>query len=1226
MSGTRNGKALKVHVAAFGKHPGWDDHIEEIGLDCAPLVKAKRVLYTECIGGNIDLGEWEKLDESKRLPFRHEFLWMVPEGVIVGRFWGSSDGKGRTKYPMIVCAFVENGPADWACVQVLPRLAQVEADCTATNSAELVRFTVGTCQRELEKASEAYNADPPPEEAVGDLVARLMKSPDLSADGHQGMVRVLYEMNRELVGFKRSGQTSITSKSYEPPGAHLRVPKVLKGAGESARAWVRVMEQEILAGYPVMVLQPEGQRFVDVLVGEPKVKAFFCARAGEGALGLTSDVPYTMSASDVAENAAKIESWAGGGATARKGGSSGVGQHPAKTARLKVGLLALAGVLLIAIVIALVSRKKSPVIGSVEAANDGVKAPEKSPSEPRTAEAAPAGVAPSEVPAVPTGGESDPRTSWAVSGNIQKVRDALDSLDRELKADGREPAVEDRARLTEIERRVTIVKTMPWRSSSKDQIERDVQSVNEQVAGIERNARAAAEAASARLRTQLQERARTSPVRSRILTAAWGTGVAAIETGAGRQIALQKADALAAGLKSAEQSLAGVGEPKAPEANLVDGAQWGKAVLARREKAERDVAEAAIAGDTSRANKVVSDLTDWGTQATALAAQAQQMQGLLTSGKLFATDANPTARELEAAIQSNRAYADLGPALGPLMSQVEAVRSVASLTGTEALIAAIKGATEPARIPGAVAAWSRLGELGWPRLPADAVEASKLASGDMRRVLDAVPDASQRDALRAQASSTALAMWSRFATANAINQAGADAALASMDGLGVTDAQIATLPDWCRYNLLLRRFQAAVGDGSGAAPISAGGRDAVRRFVADVEALGATTQQRPEVDALLKNVRPLMDPGAGLQLSNLGPGTLGWTASPPDADGMVTYTSAKPGSVVSMSFRRVPTSGDGVSFMSTTEVSVGQFIEVVRQLGKWDDIKPLLYTYGTAGDARRGPHVWEWSASSAEVMRVSRPAANDYGRGWLRPRPQMAGKEYYAAGLAVAPPAPDTPMQYVSPTAAVVFARLMGCRLPSSAEWKAAAATAPAEGANLRDATWLKQYQAVKTLLETDKELKEPPDYPAAGIFWPTGVTKKQPPADDAPAVEADDGFLWFAAVGSGAKFQHLRGNVAEFVWEDPASMDTLEPLPVKVKPYLGTGERLKVIGGSALSPKEVPIEEPVAVNVAAAREGYADVGFRLAFSAPRGVGAVATAEPIDKVVGAAAYLTPDKH
>jgi len=48
----------KVFVAAFGKHPAWDDHIDDIGLDMDTLIAAKRILYVQGIGGNIDSGSW----------------------------------------------------------------------------------------------------------------------------------------------------------------------------------------------------------------------------------------------------------------------------------------------------------------------------------------------------------------------------------------------------------------------------------------------------------------------------------------------------------------------------------------------------------------------------------------------------------------------------------------------------------------------------------------------------------------------------------------------------------------------------------------------------------------------------------------------------------------------------------------------------------------------------------------------------------------------------------------------------------------------------------------------------------------------------------------------------------------------------------------------------------------------------------------------------------------
>ncbi len=66
-----------VALAAFGKHPGWDDHIEptpsgitpaDLGLETESLNLAKTVLYINGIGGQIDSGAWEKLDSAQHLP------------------------------------------------------------------------------------------------------------------------------------------------------------------------------------------------------------------------------------------------------------------------------------------------------------------------------------------------------------------------------------------------------------------------------------------------------------------------------------------------------------------------------------------------------------------------------------------------------------------------------------------------------------------------------------------------------------------------------------------------------------------------------------------------------------------------------------------------------------------------------------------------------------------------------------------------------------------------------------------------------------------------------------------------------------------------------------------------------------------------------------------------------------------------------------------------------
>jgi hypothetical protein len=116
------GSNKQVFLGAFGKHPGWDDHVEDLGLETGTLNTAKVLFYVEGIGGEIDAGAWEKLDESQRLSaFKHIFVWHRPGQLLIGRLWSSSDGKGRTRYPMVVCAHCTGVTLAWALDHVLPR-------------------------------------------------------------------------------------------------------------------------------------------------------------------------------------------------------------------------------------------------------------------------------------------------------------------------------------------------------------------------------------------------------------------------------------------------------------------------------------------------------------------------------------------------------------------------------------------------------------------------------------------------------------------------------------------------------------------------------------------------------------------------------------------------------------------------------------------------------------------------------------------------------------------------------------------------------------------------------------------------------------------------------------------------------------------------------------------------------------------------------------------------
>ena len=164
-------------------------------------------------------------------------------------------------------------------------------------------------------------------------------------------------------------------------------------------------------------------------------------------------------------------------------------------------------------------------------------------------------------------------------------------------------------------------------------------------------------------------------------------------------------------------------------------------------------------------------------------------------------------------------------------------------------------------------------------------------------------------------------------------------------------------------------------------------------------------------------------------------------------------------------------------------------------------------------------------------------------------------------------PSEAHPLQYLSAETARELAGCLGCRLPTAGEWRAAwvAEGSPSTGANLRDQSLADVRRHVAQEVQARQVL---PKWPDAGAFRPGG---------DGDARTGNDGYVWFAPVGSdAARFHHLVGNV----WE-----------VVSVK------DGLAVVGGSAFSPAALPVDEVIPVDQVSER--YSDLGLRLAFDAP---------------------------
>ncbi|MDB5292800.1 MAG: hypothetical protein JWL69_4041, partial [Phycisphaerales bacterium] len=318
------------------------------------------------------------------------------------------------------------------------------------------------------------------------------------------------------------------------------------------------------------------------------------------------------------------------------------------------------------------------------------------------------------------------------------------------------------------------------------------------------------------------------------------------------------------------------------------------------------------------------------------------------------------------------------------------------------------------------------------------------------------------------------------------------------------------------------------------------------------------------------------------------------------------FTDQNPGDVFratlpggqQVEFKRVEPTGRRPFYLCTTEVSAGQFAGVIEAQAAWPQARMLPWVYQPGKrDTRRGPRAWEWSEQSSALMSV--PALwlapdedNDYPPAFRAGRFNRNALSDQVGGN----PSADHPMQYISAQAAVFYAGLCGCRLPSVKEWQTAYETfeksVPPDHWNLRDQTWDMQRKYV-----TSNHASRWPDdgaFPAG-----TSAGASGPSASSRPT---NDGALYFRPVASsaGEVFHHLVGNVGEYVCDAAAQF---EAWPEKktadgARKFLDQAAgSIFVIGGSALSAPEVPVDKPLPVEHT--DESYADVGLRLAFTAP---------------------------
>ena len=336
-------------MAAFGKHPGWDDHLPDPGIDNARLAALKSALYTDGIGGNIDSGRWANLSEERRLPtFNHLFFSETHLDWVLGKMWPSHDGTiaKRSHYPMVVCIQVTGVSLHAAGVTVMQRLERLEEEFTATQSANEVLMGIDAARADLRDTLQqiANNNDSTPATQDTTTTATATKQIAdwfLQSSDEEGLLRMLYQLDRELPQPFRVGsrdQSGSWDTADVKRGWHCRVPRGPMQGFDCINLWQQFLHEHISPGTPCWVIMPTHSQsetvdataheathatpenserlggnggsggWVDIVVGWPTREIFFALRAASREVPLATEVPYDIDSDSRARLLNLIES------------------------------------------------------------------------------------------------------------------------------------------------------------------------------------------------------------------------------------------------------------------------------------------------------------------------------------------------------------------------------------------------------------------------------------------------------------------------------------------------------------------------------------------------------------------------------------------------------------------------------------------------------------------------------------------------------------------------------------------------------------------------------------------------------------------------------------------------------------------------------------------------------------------------------------------------------
>ena len=271
----------RLHLAVFGKHPCWNDHMEDLGLTTPSLIQFKRRLYYEGISGRLDCGAWRDLAPESRIEtFDHQLLSTGQTGVIFAVLWHSADGGGRAAYPMVAAAHFLTSRLPAKAGPVFEALEQVADDCRHAQDREAVAQAQ---THGLDRLIQAARALVPLSAQTWNREERETFLNHASfGEGGDGFARLFYAFTEYQ---NLHGSTKNTFCYRVTDGG---------AEAEALTIWQTLMRAQMDTSHSLLAVRCRQQTWVDLLAGEFPSEEFFRLKAKAQEIPLVTDIPYQV--------------------------------------------------------------------------------------------------------------------------------------------------------------------------------------------------------------------------------------------------------------------------------------------------------------------------------------------------------------------------------------------------------------------------------------------------------------------------------------------------------------------------------------------------------------------------------------------------------------------------------------------------------------------------------------------------------------------------------------------------------------------------------------------------------------------------------------------------------------------------------------------------------------------------------------------------------------------